>query len=203
MDTPDIILVGLIILAALFVIALVILRLRGTKTISPEQAAELTAGAEGVEYQWEARSQSWFAILTLFLVLAGVIALVLYGIGFDWRELMDRIPQVAIALIFAVLSMITQSLKANVFQLTRLGLIRFDKQKPANRQILFTWDSLAWFRPDDHGFRYYLDAQKVKPVEGLSLSFTGNGHVPCGKHAMLVNSLIMARGVPTSPAEPS
>jgi hypothetical protein len=201
MDSPEIVPIILIILGALFVVVLVVLRFRGVREIDLAPAGGSEAADASVEYQWEARSQGWFSLLALFGVIILIIVAVLWFLGYDWLDIAEKMPQAAIALVFAALSLITQGMRTHVYQMARHGVIRFDKQKPANKQLLFTWESIAWFKPDDHGFRYYIDPNKLDISAGQTVSMTGSGYVACGNHAMLVNSLMLARGVKTSPPE--
>lgn len=196
----DIIMYAVIILVAVAVIG-VILLFRSSKRdtmLMPDERLR-RAGDSSVEYEWSSRSKVFSkVVLVLALIVAGVFFYVFFSEDVD--SVLSNVPQIGLFILGLVLSFFAGAMKTYTYQITSMGLYRFDAKRGGEKQLMFTWHNLSWIKPDNDGFRYYL---KSSPTANLSALALTSGKIYCGDHAMVVNAILMSRGVAITPPNQS
>lgn len=176
----------------LAVILIFYFRSRSESAAGTILAEEASFDDPSIEYEWVAEPRIWGRVLlALFIVAAGVVAF--FSIE-ELQEVFRSILQIGIVLLGLLSSIFANAFKRYLYRITTTGLYRSEVGKKGDPKLLFTWRRLLWFSPGQAGFRYYL-----KPNGEGSLNLLNTGHVLTGDRAMLVNAIIMSRGVPTSP----
>jgi len=195
-------------IAVLLVAFIIYLRIRSRDTNAMEQPDPLQALDENVEYEWEVRPNVFLRVVAIVVIIAVGVLPWLEFIDFD--AIFDNLGQfwfVGVWLISVLLGGSTQAFKCT---LTTSGLVRQNlSNKKAVPEVLFLWGELVWIKPGPHGFKYFrrADSAAENPFEKLSekvkISASNSRYVRVGDSATLVNSLIMSRGIPTSPPNKS
>ncbi len=193
----DWILIGSLLLLAFIVLAMFIwLRARSSRIATAKKTSDESTTVAGVEYEWIAGSSPILKII-LVLVFGSVLVVSVVFYFIDVTDFVDLLKTggAAIAMVAGLLG---SFFKKKTYQITGEGLYGI-QQSGKEPQLIFAWSELLWFKPGNSGFKYYLkpNIQRKAPSGGISFSISKS--VYCGKHAMLVNSIIMARGIPTSP----
>ena len=176
----------------LAVIFILYLRSRSESTAGTILAEEATFDDPNIEYEWVAEPRIWGRIL-LALFFAGIALFAFFAFE-ELREVFRSVYQIGIVLLGLISSFFANAFKRFRYRITTSGLLRSEIGKKGDPKLLFTWNRLAWFSPGPAGFRYHL-----KPGAQGSMNLTSSGRVEAGDRAMLVNAIIMSRGVPTSP----
>jgi len=194
-----ILLSALVTIVVLALVIILLLRMRSSMKIGRDVETEKRSYPD-VEYEWSAGGSS-LPQLILFVILIIVYGVVVLADNlFNGEELdFGSLIQLFLFSLGIFFSMIGVIWKKKTYQITTEGLFLLLPEKKGERKMLFSWDNLLWFKPDNKGFRYYLKVDAKSADLTAAMAFPMSNRVNCGRHATLVNSLIMARGIPTSP----
>lgn len=191
------------VVGAIFLAAIVFLRFKTDITVESLVQEERSHSDPNVEYQWITEPQGFSRI---FLIVAFVAGAVYALFSFDVaREFFSRFYQVLVIFLGFASAMFSGLWKKTEYKITDVGLMKKDLSKQAAKkkpELVFSWRQLSWIRPKTHGFRYYLkELSPVNDLTGVKQMFRGgSGYINAGRNAMVVNAIIMSRGVPTSPS---
>jgi hypothetical protein len=196
-------LIIIILVAVVFLLALVVaLFFRLRSSVSPlashdtEPEVELDAS---LEYEWKTKASPWSKLVIVIMVV-GALVYLLYGYE-ELQEVFKKVYQI-ILVIFTVLSgFLSAMMKSFHYQMRADGLYRGEIQqdgKVKEFKQLFSWEQLLYIRPTNSGFRYH-----TRPKSGSMFGGISSGTVKGGDNAILVTSLVMSRGVPTSAPDSS
>ena len=147
-----------------------------------------------VEFEWTARPPLLGKLLAALAVIAAMAIAYIYGEG---EGLNKGVMQMIVGVFTVLAALLGTHWQTSTYQFTRDGLYSVERSGKKQRKMVFAWPHLLWIKPENHGFKYYLkqDAGVRPPAAGARRS----GKIPCGKDATLVNSMLLARGIPTSP----
>lgn len=191
----DALLIMVVIIVAVAVIGVILLVLSTVRNRMPSGKKTETTADASVEYEWSARSKIFGkVVLVLVILAAGVFFYAFFSEDVD--SIFSKMPQIGLFILGIIISLFTGAMKTYTYQITTAGLYRFDAKRGGEKQLLFTWQNLSWIKPDNDGFRYFL---KSSMAGNLSAFGVTSGKVFCGDHAMVVNAIMMSRGVPISP----
>lgn len=156
---------------------------------------------QNVEYQWVAQPA---AASKLFILLLFVVGMVYTWISIDVvRELFSNLFQVGMILIGFLGAIINGFWQNRTYLLTNMGLYKTEnkgKKAKAKPEKVFLWSELSWIKPGLNGFKYYLKSAGALSLEQNLSSLIGtSGTVRAGDSTLVVTSILMARGVKTSP----
>jgi len=183
--------VALLVLATLFFL----MRKFGLERIvgAGKKEEESTASAD-VEFEWTARPPLLGTLIVALVVIAAVAIAYIYG---EEEGLNKGIMQMIVGVVGMLAALLGTRWQTCTYQLTSDGLYSVERSGKKQRKMVFAWPHLLWFKPGNHGFKYYLKkgAGASPPAAGARSS----GRIPCSKDATLVNSMLLARGIPTSP----
>ena len=182
------------------VVVFIVFRNRLQQGMIGQEGQDLGSPDPGVEYEWTSGAPPLVktALSVGFVLL--YLSILLIDFFTDNKLFSDgEIWQVGLVALGVFFSALGPLMSKKTYQLTHEGLYEIPEKKKSERKLLFHWSQLIWFKPGIHGFRYYIRSG-APSFAGAQLPFlTKSRRVNCSKHAMLVNSMIMARGVPTSP----
>ncbi|HUX08458.1 MAG TPA: hypothetical protein VMX35_14245 [Acidobacteriota bacterium] len=186
---------SLLALAVVMLAVLIWLRFRSSVPTADEAGGQ-SASQYGVEYEWTTGSSPAFKIF-LVLVFGAILVGSVVFFFIDEADFMDLLKTggAAIAMVVGLLGGL---FKKKTYQMTGEGLYGF-RQGGKERTRMFAWPELLWFKPGNSGFKYYLRQNISQEISSGGVSLSVGKSIYCGKHATLVNSIIMARGIPTSP----
>ena len=191
------ILIGSLLVLAIIVLALFAwLRSRSSGIAIIKKAPVGSVTTAGVEYEWTSGSSPAFKIF-LVLIFGSILVGSIVFFFIDETDFVDLLKTggAAIAMVAGLLG---SFFKKKTYQITGEGLYGI-QQSGKEPQLIFAWSELLWFKPGSSGFKYYLKPNITRKASSGGTNFSISKSVYCGKHAMLVNSIIMARGIPTSP----
>jgi hypothetical protein len=199
---PDLemqIFIGVAAAVLIFVVLIVVIARRKsnpTVTQTHEDNSASTA-LSGVEYEWESRPAGIGVAMLVAGLVVGLIATIIYFE--EGMDVMDVLFKAGFGIFGAAAGILGSLLKKVKYSFTAVGLYKQDlSDKKKKEELLFAWGEVSWIKPMKHGFKYYLIPGRMN-VTTKPAKIRTTGYVHAGDKAMLVNSMLMGRGVRTSP----
>ena len=185
----------------LFVFLILIARIRAAGGSPVVEELYQPPAGQNVEYQWVAEPQVASKLL-LFLGFAGGMVYAYFSIDLA-REIFSSLFQVGMILLGFLGAFLNGLWQKKVYQLTNMGLYKIEKDTKNKKQKpekVFFWNEVSWIKPGLKGFRYYLNnSSKINFEKDQVQLFRSSGFIPAGDNAMVVNSMLLSRGLKTSP----
>ena len=191
-----IILAVAIVVFILFAILILVLKIVAGRRTVAKAPGDSEFSYPDVEYQWSARPP---VILKLMIFVALLFGFLVYWYIAGDEEELSGVFQIFIPLAGFLFAFLSGFLKSFTFQITSSGLYVLVPGSKGERKMLFSWSDLLWFKPLSDGFRFYLKTEAQGSLTTSGLGILKGSKIPCGKQATLINAIIMARGIPTSP----
>lgn len=147
-----------------------------------------------VEFEWTVKPHPG-ARLAAFATLVIYILLLFFWRGEGIVE--DDSVKIVLSLMGVFVGFITFAFQKRTYMIASEGLYVSDSGRKNKVRKLFAWGDVAWIRPSSNGFTYYL--KKRDPISGWPGGFRRGGKVQGQRDSMLINNMMMGKGLPTRP----
>lgn len=197
MRTPFII-IAVVFLVIVIGVAIVVFRIRKEMQARVQKEKEEHPEEEEVEYEWVFKPSMKSRIIAFALFALMIAAYFIFG---ETDESGSKISQTILLMIGSIIGIFTAQ-GTVTYRITASSLFykKGTKEKTEFKR-LFLWSDLLWVKPEDDGFRYYLRERPKAELVSVSGSIGRKGRIRCGKDAMMINSFVLAKGVPVKPVE--
>jgi hypothetical protein len=184
---------------AVAIVLFLLLRSRGGAAVPDAEALEGAYSDPGVEYEWTVGTSQKTKVVLLLLMMGALVGAI-WLLSREGVELPGFL-QAMLTGLGVFLALFSGLFRKKTYQITHDGLYVFSSNKK-DRFRIFAWEHLLWFKPNDNGFKYYVRGNIQRDLPADKPTFVSGNSIYCGKQATLVNSIILARGVPTHASSP-